>query len=110
MLKKWHSHLWNRESDGSYFKAPYIEEYYRMAGYFLHEYKFEYEIDRKIWELHAEGMGMREIAVALKNTKDDLGKRRCINRDNVNDKIQALSKIMLEKYGAKNLTEMRRKA
>jgi hypothetical protein len=43
------------------------EEYYRLAGQFLHEYKFKSSVERKIWELHSEGMSVRNIIKKLKH-------------------------------------------
>lgn len=55
------------------FKATYNpsnaqakHEYYRAAGFFLYEHKFETTLERKIWELHIEGIGIREIVKILK--------------------------------------------
>lgn len=44
------------------------EEYYREAGTFLHEYEFSSELERQIWELHAEGLSLREIVAKLSKT------------------------------------------
>lgn len=37
-------------------------EYYRRAGVFLHHREWTDERERQIWELHAAGTGMNEIA------------------------------------------------
>jgi len=37
-------------------------EYYRLASSFLYEHRFKTPRDRRIWEAHAEGVPMREIA------------------------------------------------
>lgn len=42
------------------------EEYYRLAGQFLHEYKFKSENERTIWKMHSEGTSVRDIIKALK--------------------------------------------
>ena len=50
--------------------APYYkskEEYYRLAGHFLHDHVFEDKLDKDIWTMHAEGMSLREISKALKD-------------------------------------------
>lgn len=41
-------------------------EYYRAAGHFLHEYQFPNTVERRIWELHAEGEGRHRIVAALR--------------------------------------------
>jgi hypothetical protein len=38
-------------------------EYYRSAGIFLHEYKFQNELDKRIWELHSEGLYTIDIVL-----------------------------------------------
>ena len=40
-------------------------EYYRIAGHFLHDHKFENEFDRKVWEQHCEGISIRSMEVTL---------------------------------------------
>ena len=45
------------------------EEYYRMAGHFLHEYKFANAVERRIWELHCQGEGKLRIVKALRAEK-----------------------------------------
>lgn len=37
-------------------------EYYRRAGVFLHQRTWCDEAERAVWELHADGVGMNEIA------------------------------------------------
>lgn len=36
-------------------------EYYRIAGWFLHDYSFRKARDRDIWALYADGQTIREI-------------------------------------------------
>jgi glutamine synthetase adenylyltransferase len=69
-------------SHADFFKAHYNqidaqakEEYYRQAGYFLYEHKFKNELERKIWELHLEGVGIREIVKVLKKRRHKVYKR-----------------------------------
>lgn len=69
-------------SHADFFKAHYNQidaqakqEYYRCAGYFLYEYKFKNQLERKIWELHVEGIGIREIVKVLKKQKFKVYKR-----------------------------------
>jgi hypothetical protein len=70
-------------SHADFFKAHYNqidaqakEEYYRQAGYFLYEHKFNTELERKIWELHVEGIGIREIVKVLKKRNYKVYKRK----------------------------------
>lgn len=41
------------------------EAYHRAARHFIYEYKFESDEDKKIWELHTEGLSVRKIAKEL---------------------------------------------
>ena len=43
------------------------EEYYRLAGQFLHEHKFKTQVEKKIWELHSEGVSVRNIIKKLRH-------------------------------------------
>ena len=38
------------------------ETYFRLAGVFLYAHTFETKLERKIWQLHAEGLPVRRIA------------------------------------------------
>lgn len=40
-------------------------EYYRVAGFFLHDNKFENKLYKSIWRLHSEGISIREIPSVL---------------------------------------------
>jgi len=37
------------------------QEYYRLAGHFLYDHKFEAELEKTIWQYHAEGMSIRKM-------------------------------------------------
>ena len=37
------------------------EQYYRIAGHFLHEHVFQDPIHKTIWQEHSEGLSVREI-------------------------------------------------
>lgn len=67
-----------------------IQDYYVLAGRFLHDYKFESKKDRAIWELHAEGLGYREIAKQLKS------RNFRVYRDLVNETVVRLRTEMLK--------------
>ena len=69
-------------SHADYFRLNYNNidasskaEYYRNAGYFLYEHKFKTELERKIWELHAEGVSIRDIVNVLKKQRFKVYKR-----------------------------------
>lgn len=44
-------------------------QYYQMATSFLEEYKFDSRLDKIIWEYHAEGLSVRDIANTLNKVK-----------------------------------------
>ncbi len=55
----------NRGTTVEEFEAT--QDYYRIAGQFLHEHKFKTQVEKKIWELHAEGDSIRVIIKKLKH-------------------------------------------
>ena len=64
------------------------EEYYRLAGQFLHEYQFADKKSKAMWELHSEGISIQDIVVALKKRQFKVYKRL------VHETIQKLAKEM----------------
>ncbi len=62
-LKSWS--LKYKNSDPSMCQAK--QEYYRAAGHFLHEYEFEYPVERRIWELHSQGVSRPPIVQILRD-------------------------------------------
>ena len=42
------------------------KEYYVLAGQFLYDHKFKTQTEKKIWKMHSEGIGIRDIAKILK--------------------------------------------
>lgn len=60
------------------------EEYYRMAGQFLHEHKFKSLYEREVWELHSNGVSIRNIVKKLK------ARKQTAYRDLVHGVIKAL--------------------
>lgn len=68
-------------------------EYYSMCGRFLHEYKFESELERVIFEYHAEAISTRNIAKLLKKVKIIKP-----NKDNVSQIIKKLVIKMKKMY------------
>lgn len=67
------------------------EEYYRMAGHFLHDHKFETPVEKTIWRLHSDGISIMDIVFYLKSKKVKTYKRK------VHETIQKLC----EEMGAK---------
>lgn len=65
-LRNWHS-----------FDLPRIhkqdmQQYFLDAQTFLNEHSFESHRERIIWQMHSEGLFLREIAAALKCSKDTI--------------------------------------
>jgi hypothetical protein len=64
LLRVWHSsYFQNRYCPSSFVKK---QEYYRMAGFFLHNHHFQNEVELHIWELHTQGLSLRKIAHILR--------------------------------------------
>jgi hypothetical protein len=73
-LKNWSSRVFSSSRSGinvedriEYYKS--VEGYYRTAGQFLHEYKFKSNKEKLIWELHCEGLSVREIMIIMRKRK-----------------------------------------
>lgn len=64
-------------------------EYYYVVNHFLNNHKFATELDKVIWEYHANGLSARSISKILNNTKI-----MKTNRTTVWIKIRDLRKIM----------------
>lgn len=64
---------WSGDSDirNKYTELTYAakERYYQLAGQFLNDYPFKTEKDRIIWEMHSEGISIRDIVKALKKRR-----------------------------------------
>lgn len=80
------------------------EDYYRRAGWFLHEHNFENQTEKSIWEGHANGFTALQIAAYLKKNKLTILQKKVnfrqksklrINRNNVEKIINKLKFIML---------------
>lgn len=55
--------IWNRlRYDNVTTTISAISQYYRLAGHFLHDFQFESELDKFVWEHHAQGLTVRDIA------------------------------------------------
>lgn len=71
------------EQDEQYFKSSpdifrakpdkvWIEskiEYYRLAGQMLHDYTFQSNLEKIVWELHSDGKSLDKIIDILKDRK-----------------------------------------
>lgn len=71
----------------------YKQNYFRLAGFFLHDYSFTNSTDKLIWDLHAQGKSMRRISRILKSA----GIHKATTQ--VKEIIHRLKALMLEYYG-----------
>jgi hypothetical protein len=62
-LKQWDSCYFQQRHDFERFQSK--ASYYLAAYHFLHSHRFLSQTDRHIWQLHAEGYGLRVIATSL---------------------------------------------
>ncbi len=66
-------------------------EYYRLAGHFLYDHKFENALERTIWQMHADGKSIRTIEKVLK------AKGQAVYRDLINRILMRLDDEMVTK-------------
>lgn len=76
------------------------QEYYRLAGQFLYDHPFADDLERSIWELHSEGLSIRDITKALK----DKGVKTY--RRSVHETLQKLTKTMIRRYATESDQEI----
>jgi hypothetical protein len=64
----------SKEKQNDHFLAAVAskEEYYRAAGHWLYDHKFDKKVEFKVWELHAEGATARQIYTKLRLTKNEV--------------------------------------
>lgn len=56
-----------RITDKSPLQIQVIDSYYSMASYFFNEHNFDSELEKTIWNYHAEGLNSREISIVLRS-------------------------------------------
>ena len=86
-------------SHGSYFGRTEVArnyypkmEYYSMAGQFLHNHKFQSNLEKVIWEYHANGISIRNIIKLLNKV------RIYRKKDEIHAVIKALVHEMKKKH------------
>lgn len=87
-LKSWSSGAYRDYEDPNLRESK--EEYYRLAGQFLHSFKFESKRERTIWEFHSRGVSIRDIVGLLARRNI----RTC--RFTVHQVLQKLKKELLK--------------
>jgi len=65
-----------------------IQDYFRLAGQFYYEHRFENKLEKEIWRLHSEGVSYREIAEILRTHKQK------VNKDSVQKIVSKYSKMI----------------
>jgi hypothetical protein len=70
-------------------------EYYRLAGQFFYDHKFDTARDKSIWDLHSQGLSVTAIAHKLKHKG-----YKAVTKTPVHVTVQKLAKEMLKKYGS----------
>lgn len=74
-------------------KARAKEEYYRLAGQFLHDHAFASKTEAYIWELHSQAISIRNIVKRLRNKKGIKTHKR-----HIHETIQRLASEMINIY------------
>jgi hypothetical protein len=92
-LKIWHSHFFLSRYDATKYEAK--EEYYRMAGHFLNDYKFKTKVEKLIWQYHCDGISLREITDRLKE------KGHRAHKNGVHKTVQGLTELMVQSCRSK---------
>lgn len=67
-LKAWDSYRMPKHSNLD------VRQYFLDATQFMHEYSFANPRERIIWQLHSEGLYLREVAKAVGSNKDTVAK------------------------------------
>jgi hypothetical protein len=86
-LKRWASSVFKSRYDPTLFAAK--EEYYRLAGQFLHDHVFDTRVEKMIWERHTAGISQEDIHLQLKARGIKIGHCR------VTDIVMKLARIMV---------------
>ncbi len=76
-LKIWTSSFFRSRYNPTLWKAK--EDYYRLAGQFLNDHKFESTVEKLIWQLHSEAVSIRNIYLELKRLKKKIAKDKIHN-------------------------------
>lgn len=90
-LKAWHSKRFQINNTPESFQQR--ERYYQLAGQFTYDHEFSEASERQIWQLHAEGLSIREICRRLS--------KQNLKRDKVFTVLKRLREAMLKTYGVK---------
>jgi hypothetical protein len=98
-LKVWHSHFFanrlkNRHTQSSWASK---EEYFRVAGQFLHDHEFLDPLDKAVWELHANGLPVTKIVDELRSRRPKIKTKKKITPLLIRNIVKMLVKEMIGK-------------
>lgn len=68
-LKAWHDQYFRRRYNVTTFAAK--QSYYQRCQDFSHSYNFTDLHEKRVWDLHCEGVSVREIGKKLRCGKDE---------------------------------------
>lgn len=71
------------------------EYYYRCATHFVHSHEFINEVEKAIWELHSDGLSIRNITKKLHSQQVFKSGKKTVNKRYVHETINILAKEML---------------
>lgn len=74
--------------------TPAKEHYYRVASQMLYEYDFKDELERAAWELHCEGLSIRNIVKTLNNRGVVTAEGNPIYKKKIHESLKRLAKDM----------------
>lgn len=92
-LKHWDSTVFSKGNHSAPGVFADRQRYFELAGHFLHEHKFTESSEKRVWELHSQGLSIREIARAIK--------KKSLAKDSVFRIIKKLKDLMFVLYGVK---------
>lgn len=67
-LKSYSNRTFNLTDKNQHGGWQFKAEYYRMASHLLHDHEFKNERQKYIWELHTNGISVRDISRLLKKS------------------------------------------
>lgn len=99
LLNQWDSSYFQTHYNPDTFQAKQI--YFYRAKHFLDAYPFPHPIQKKIWSMHSDGIGVRQIAISIGDDPylslplwhHSLGS--VSNKDRVNELLQPLKKAFM---------------
>jgi hypothetical protein len=92
-IKEWSRSLFQKK--GQYLteltKQSAKQDYYRLAGHFLYEFTNFTEANKPLWDMHSQGMSIREIS-----------KVTGVGKSTVGSMLKSLSNEMIRMYSVQH--------